>query len=156
MSDVRLLECAAATVEAGRQLATAVHSSGIDRAVIYLRGDLGAGKTTFARGFLAGCGHAGRVPSPTYTLIELYEFEDFTVYHIDLYRLAEPTEVDDLGLAELDTSASIMLIEWPERAAGRLPPADLEVTLALDPAGRRLCRDSRNPVGVGLLAHRTV
>jgi tRNA threonylcarbamoyladenosine biosynthesis protein TsaE len=142
------------TVAAGERLAGAVRETAREGAVIYLRGDLGAGKTTFARGFLAGFGHRGRVPSPTYTLVEPYEFEGFTVYHIDLYRLAAPSEVDELGIAELDEAGVILLIEWPERGLGRIQTPDLELTLEVHEAGRALRRVGFTPVGERLLAHK--
>ncbi|MFQ5635945.1 MAG: tRNA (adenosine(37)-N6)-threonylcarbamoyltransferase complex ATPase subunit type 1 TsaE [Gammaproteobacteria bacterium] len=155
MRDVQSLDSAEATVAAGRRLAAALRAAGLDRATIYLCGDLGAGKTTLARGFLAGCGHCGRVPSPTYTLVEPYEFDEFTVYHIDLYRLGGAAEVDELGLADLDGAGAVLLIEWPERAAGCLPGADLELTFTIEGRGRTLRRDSLSAVGVRLLERGT-
>jgi tRNA threonylcarbamoyladenosine biosynthesis protein TsaE len=86
--------------------------------VIYLTGDLGAGKTTFTRGFLRASGIAGTVRSPTYTLVEAYKVGSTTYLHLDLYRLNEPSELENLGLRD-----------WPERGAARLPPADLVVSL---------------------------
>jgi len=153
MPEVELLETEEATIAAGRRLAAACRAAGLERAVIYLRGDLGAGKTTFARGFLAGLGHTGRVPSPTYTLVEPYEFESHTVYHVDLYRLADPAEVDALALADLDGPGAVLLIEWPEQGGGRLEASDLELTLAIDGAGRSLRRTATSVAGESLLAH---
>lgn len=138
MSGTFFLEAADQTGLAGRRLAEALCAAGIDAAVVHLCGDLGAGKTTFARGFLEGLGHTGRVPSPTYTLVEPYEFKRFTVYHIDLYRLADPREVDDLGLLELIGPGAVLLIEWPEHAGNRLPGPDLRLTLGIEGNGRRL------------------
>jgi len=154
MADVELLESEDATLAAGGELAAALRAAQLDHAVIYLHGDLGAGKTTFARGFLRGCGYTGRVPSPTYTLVEPYEFDQHTVYHVDLYRLADPSEVDDLGLADLDGAGVVMLIEWPERAAGRLPQADFEVTLQLEGTGRALRLEAPTVAGKRLLVHK--
>ncbi len=156
MADQEVLESPESTVAAGRALAAALLATGPERAVIYLRGDLGAGKTTFARGFLSGFGHTGRVPSPTYTLVEPYEFERYIVYHVDLYRLGDPGEVDELGLADLAGPGVIWLIEWPERAGDRLEAADLEITLELVPDGRRLRREALTRTGECLLAHKYV
>jgi len=106
------------------------------RLAVELEGDLGAGKTTLVRGFLEALGHAGRVPSPTYTLIEPYTLAGYRVFHVDLYRIRDPRELDDLGLADQFTAGSISLVEWPDHGAGRLPAADLRVELAVAGEGR--------------------
>jgi tRNA threonylcarbamoyladenosine biosynthesis protein TsaE len=98
--------------------------------VIYLTGDLGAGKTTLTRGFLHALGVTGAVRSPTYTLVEVYEVGALTAVHLDLYRLRDPSELDNLGLREWARPGHIWLIEWPERGSDRLPGADLVVRLA--------------------------
>jgi len=108
-----------------------------DSAIIYLRGDLGAGKTTFSRGFVQACGHEGVVKSPTYTLIEPYSLERLTVYHLDLYRLADPEELEYLGMDMLSQPHTISLIEWPERGSNHLPAADLILVLELKNSGRQ-------------------
>ena len=107
-------------------------------AVIYLSGDLGAGKTTFSRGFIQACGHRGAVKSPTYTLIEPYELPMGKVFHLDLYRLNDPAELDFLGLEDLLAEAGVCLIEWPERAGPLLPPADLTIELQHANGARRV------------------
>jgi tRNA threonylcarbamoyladenosine biosynthesis protein TsaE len=147
------LESAEATVAAGRELAVALRASGLDQMVIFLTGQLGAGKTTFARGFLRALGHADRVPSPTYTLIEPYALGPFQVYHIDLYRLAGPAEADELGLEELPGPGVVMLVEWPERAGARLARPDLTVGLDLAAPGRSLVLSAASASGRCLLAH---
>ncbi len=106
-------------------------------AVIYLEGDLGAGKTTLARALLRQLGVIGAVRSPTYTLIERYPTSVGEVAHIDLYRIADPEELLYLGLDDLAASVRLWLVEWPERGRGALPPADLRVQLAMKEAGRQ-------------------
>jgi len=125
--EVRLTD-EAATVSLGQQLAQRLSAP----QVIYLQGELGAGKTTFSRGFLRGWGHVGSVKSPTYTLVEPYEhLAEGPVFHLDLYRLGDPGELEYLGLEDYLSAQGILLIEWPERAAQQLPRPDLEITLAL-------------------------
>lgn len=110
-------------------------------AVVYLTGDLGAGKTTLARGFIHGYGHEGPVKSPTYTLVEPYEFERGNVYHFDLYRLADPEEVDFLGVDDYFEDGNVCLFEWPQKGVGRIPAADLSIELSDSGTGRILnCR----------------
>jgi len=130
------LDSDAATEAAGGDLARAVGATGVVSLDVYLHGDLGAGKTTWARGFLRGLGHPGRVPSPTYTLVEPYTAGGYAVAHVDLYRLASPDEVDALALVELTGPGTILLIEWPENGGDRLPGADLRVELAITAPGR--------------------
>lgn len=101
--------------------------------ILYLVGDLGAGKTTLARGFLRGLGYAGAVKSPTYTLLESYEAAGRTVHHFDLYRLVDPGELEYLGLRDCLTDNAVLLIEWPARGGTHVPPPD--VVLRLDHAG---------------------
>ena len=103
--------------------------------VIHLRGDLGAGKTTLARGLLRGLGYEGRVKSPTFTLLEPYKFSRLNLYHFDFYRFLDPEELDDAGFREYFNPQSACLIEWPEKAPD-LPPADLDITLETAPDGR--------------------
>lgn len=98
-------------------------------AVVYLDGDLGAGKTTFVRALLVACGVAGRVRSPTYSLIESYPLAERSAHHLDLYRIADPGELEWLGLSDLAADGDLILVEWPERGQGALPAADLRVAL---------------------------
>lgn len=107
--------------------------------VVHLHGDLGTGKTTLVRGILRGLGHVGAVKSPTYTLIEPYEPKGRPVFHLDLYRLGDPEELEYLGLRDLLGGENLLLVEWPERAAGNaLPPADLDIRIAYAAEGRDL------------------
>ena len=107
-------------------------------AVVFLQGDLGAGKTTLVRGLLRALGYQGAVRSPTYTLLESYPFNSgLVVHHLDLYRLADPEELEWIGLRELLTAQAIILIEWPQQGAGMLPAADLDIQLVIEGCGRR-------------------
>lgn len=106
--------------------------------IIHLHGELGAGKTTFARALLQALGVQGRIKSPTYSLIESYAVDALAIHHLDLYRIADPGELEWLGLDELLGDHSLILIEWPERGGSELPAPDLILQLAHAPAGRDL------------------
>ena len=106
--------------------------------VIWLEGDLGAGKTTFARALIHALGYEGRVKSPTYGLLELYQLATLQVLHLDLYRISDPGELEFLGLEDLIDESCIVLIEWPDRGGAWLPPADLIFRFAYAGQGRNL------------------
>lgn len=106
-------------------------------AVVFLRGELGAGKSTLAREWLRTLGVAGPIKSPTYTLIERYRLAEGVALHLDLYRIAAASELDFLGLDELAEEASLWLVEWPERGGKALPSADIEIALSIEGEGRR-------------------
>jgi len=131
-------------------LGAAIASALGDRpgAVVFLRGPLGAGKTTLARGLLRALGVRGAIRSPTYTLLEPYELPGRLLVHLDLYRLADPRELEPLGLRDYPPERCWWLIEWPERAGERLPPAELAVDLSHDGQGRRAILSGPAAAGV--------
>ncbi len=120
--------------------------------VVTLRGELGAGKTTLVRGLLRALGHAGRVKSPTYTLVEVYEVSRLHLYHFDFYRFHDPKEWIDAGFRDTFSGHNVCLIEWPERAEGQLPAADLDVSLVVTEPGRRATLTAYSRAGEQLLA----
>jgi tRNA threonylcarbamoyladenosine biosynthesis protein TsaE len=122
----------------GAMLARLLHGEG----VIHLIGGLGAGKTTLCRGILRAMGHSGAVKSPTFTLVEPYQISDSEVYHFDLYRLADPSELEYIGIDEYFGKNKLCLIEWPEKAIGSLPKHDLEITI--DVLGEKRIIDIRS------------
>jgi tRNA threonylcarbamoyladenosine biosynthesis protein TsaE len=122
-----------------------------DGGVVYLRGELGAGKTTFARALLQAMGVGERVKSPTYSLLERYSVNGRDAFHLDLYRIADAGELEWLGLDELDAPETIVLIEWPERGRGALPKPDLDITLEHAGEGRSACLSAGSARGSNLI-----
>ena len=127
-------------------------------AFIELRGDLGAGKTTLVRHLLRALGVAGRIKSPTYAVVETYELADLPVWHFDFYRFSDPQEWEDAGFRDIFASQGLKLVEWPDKAAGYLPLADLVLQLALpldlpNEAARQITLTAQTPVGLALIQH---
>lgn len=120
--------------------------------LVTLEGPLGAGKTTLVRAFLRALGHEGAVRSPTYTLLEPYEVGGCPIVHLDLYRLAEPEELEELGLRDYLHPGTWLFVEWPQRGHGVLPQADLEIQLRTEGAGRHATLQSRSALGEAWLA----
>ena len=122
-----IIESEQQMIELGESLAGSI----LERPVIcvYLRGDLGAGKTTLCRGILRGLGYQGKVRSPTYTLMESYQLPDTYVCHFDLYRMIHAEELEFIGGRDYFVQGSICLVEWPERGVGWLPSPDLEISI---------------------------
>jgi tRNA threonylcarbamoyladenosine biosynthesis protein TsaE len=138
----------AATIALAQDLAPAL----LDGGVVYLRGELGVGKTTFARALLRAMGVGERVKSPTYSLLERYVVNGRDAFHLDLYRIAGAGELEWLGLDELDAPGTIVLVEWPERGCGALPKPDLEITLEHEGQGRSACLSVVSPRGSNWIA----
>lgn len=149
LSMAQYLEDEAATVAFGERLGQVISSG----AVLFLNGDLGAGKTTLSRGILRAFGHSGAVKSPTYTLVEPYDFGDVQVYHFDLYRLGDPEELEYMGIRDYFTESNVCLVEWPGRGEGVLPVADLVVTLTARPPGRELTLVAQTDKGGAIVQH---
>ena len=153
MAESRTLTLAdpADTARLGHAVAEAMVALQPVQFCIYLEGELGAGKTAFARALLAGLGYQGRVPSPTYTLVEPYVAGGFQLLHADLYRLRDPAELDALGIADQFGAGSVLLVEWPVRGLGRLPPADIKLDLSIAEEGRKAVLHALTARGIGLL-----
>ena len=131
------LENEQATLAFGEQLSEQLSTG----AIVYLQGDLGAGKTTLTRGLLKGFGYQGAVKSPTYTLVEVYPLPSIDVYHYDLYRLTDPEELEFIDAREQMTSENLCIIEWPSKGKGWLPAPDLIIRLEIVDQARHIYLD---------------
>lgn len=136
-----------ATLNAGAMLASKASAP----LLIFLEGDLGAGKTTFVRGFLQALGHEGIVSSPTFTLVEPYTLAEKSIVHFDLYRIETPVALEEMGIRDYFDEAAILLVEWPARAGGALPQPDVTFTFTVLPQGRALEITASTPTGQRLL-----
>ena len=143
------------TQRLGARLAQARARSGQDFTVVYLEGGLGAGKTTFARGFAREAGLKGSFRSPTYTLLEVYPLTTGALVHVDLYRVHSSAEVESLDLRDFLLPGHVWLIEWPGNGAGRLPPADLHARFAAGEAGHDIAVEAVSALGKSWLVQMT-
>ena len=139
-------------LDAGVAVAGRIAGAAAGSAVIYLHGELGAGKTTCARSLLRTLGVSGLIRSPTYTLVETYRPQGITCVHVDLYRLGGPDAVEELGLRDYLGTDCLLLVEWPAKGASALPPPDLEVTLAYQDDCRRALLTASTPYGLEWIA----
>jgi tRNA threonylcarbamoyladenosine biosynthesis protein TsaE len=135
-----------------QRLGALIASTLSDSVIVFLHGDLGAGKTTLVRGFLRGLGYQGNVKSPTYTLIEPYRLDQRLICHLDLYRLADADELEYLGVRDLLDEQATLLIEWPEQGEGALPQPDLRINIRYLDLGRAIEVTADSAVGARQLA----
>lgn len=147
MQITKTIKTANAMEKLGAKLATACGNS----AIVFLHGDLGAGKTTLVRGFLRYLGFEGAVKSPTYTLVENYKLNNKIIYHFDLYRLANPEELEYIGVRDYFNSENICLVEWPEKGRDFLPESDLMINISIIPEGRCVKISAKTSLGQKIL-----
>jgi len=143
-----LLKDESETVALGAKIAAALQGG----EMIYLSGELGAGKTTLVRGLLHALGHKGNVKSPTYTLVEPYSVNDKYIYHFDLYRINDPEELEAMGIRDYCDGESICLYEWPEQGKEVLPAADIIFSLSHSDSGREVKIEAKSSKGEHILS----
>ena len=142
------LESEQQTLDCGKQFGQILQPG----CIVFLTGDLGCGKTTFVRGLIQGLGYQGRIKSPTYTLVETYELTQFAVYHFDLYRLADPEELEFLGIRDYFNNHSVVFVEWPEKGLGYLPAPDIVISFQYVENGRIFDFEARSVLGNAVCA----
>ena len=123
------------------------------KTIVFLYGQLGAGKTTLVRGLLRGLGYAGPVKSPTYTLVESYDLFGRVFFHFDFYRLRDPEELEFIGIDDYFSQEAVFLIEWPELGLGLLPPPDLSCYIEIEGEGRRIRIEAETDRGKDVLEY---
>ena len=145
---IKTLKNETETTEIGAKVASCLQGG----EVIYLKGELGTGKTTFVRGMLNGLGFTGNVKSPTYTIVEPYSIDNHVVYHFDLYRLNDPEELESLGIRDYCDGQSICFFEWPEKGENLTPNADINLLLTYTKEGRNVELTAVTEIGKSILA----
>ena len=140
------------TTEIGSKLASYLKGG----EVIYLKGDLGAGKTTLVRGALNGLGHTGNVKSPTFTIVESYSIDDYIIYHFDLYRINDEDELEYIGIRDYCDDSAICFFEWPERGGDLLPDADILISLSYQNEGRALEISTFSEIGDSIIGNLSI
>jgi tRNA threonylcarbamoyladenosine biosynthesis protein TsaE len=141
-----------ATIAVGTAIADTIKAELKQGLIVFLNGDLGAGKTTLTRGFVRGMGHVGNVKSPTYTIVEPYELGDWRVYHFDLYRLSDPEELEYMGIRDYFEDNCCCFIEWPEKGQGLLAQPDIIINLTYVDEQRTISLESITEKGSRLIA----
>lgn len=138
----------AATMQCAAMFARYLHPG----LIIFLKGELGAGKTTFTRGLLQALGYQGKVKSPTYTLVEPYHFATYDLFHFDLYRIMDANELLQIGIADYFTPHSLCLVEWPAQGGAQLPAPDLICALQYDQGGRKIRITAQSAQGAAIIS----
>ena len=151
MNDVPELTRYLSDPEQTSQLGAAIAAAIDDGLQVHLQGELGAGKTSLVRALIGALGYQGKVRSPTYTLVEPYQVNDRELWHLDLYRLADPEELEFLGIRDLERRDAIVLVEWPQKGEGMLPEPDLLIELIYKGEGREARLRAASPRGAHVI-----